>query len=71
VSKKKTLRVEIKTLVVKENGCWQVPAVSDNQKKADVVAIVFPNQSVFIEKMEDYLQHCSDSGYRQFTWLRP
>jgi heterodisulfide reductase subunit B len=71
VSKKKTLRVEIKTLMTKDNGCWQASAISDNQKRADAVAIVFPNKSVFIEKMEDYLQHCSDSGYRQFTWLRP
>jgi hypothetical protein len=71
VSKKKTLRVEIKTLMNKDNGCWQASAISDNQKKADAVAVVFPDKSVFIERMEDYLQHCSDSGYRQFTWLRP
>ena len=71
VSKKKTLRVEIKTLMTKDNGCWQVSAISDNQKKADAVAVVFPDKSVFIERMEDYLMHCSEAGYRQFTWLRP
>jgi hypothetical protein len=71
VSKKKALRVEIKTIMKKDNGCWQASAISDNQKRADAVAVVFPDKSVFIEKMEDYLQHCSDSGYRQFTWLKP
>jgi len=72
VSKKKTLRVEIKTLMKKESGSWNVSAISENQKKADAVAVVFlDNNSVFIELMEDYLQHCSDNGYRQFTWLRP
>jgi hypothetical protein len=71
VSKKKTLRVEIKTAQKKSNGTWQSGPISKRQMKADVVAVVLPSGDIFVEKMEDYLLHCSNLGTRQFTWLKP
>ena len=71
ISSRKSLRIEIKKLHVKKLGQWQVSSITENQKKSDAVAVVFPDKSVFIEKMEDYLIHCSEGGTRQFTWLRP
>jgi hypothetical protein len=68
--KKKCLRVEIKTVRFLENGAWQIPAVSSNQKQCDCIAVVFPNHNVLVEKMEDYLKNCSDEGYRSMTWLK-
>lgn len=70
VGHKKCLKVEIKNVVEKKNGTWQSDYISDNQKKCDVVAAVFPSGYVFIESMEDYLKLSSENGYRQFTWLK-
>ena len=69
VGKKSTLRVEIKTLRVREKGQWCVEPVTENQKKYDAVAVVLPNNQVFLEPMEEYLNNSSPNGYRQFTWL--
>ena len=71
VSDKKTLRVEIKTVQRKYNGSWQAGPISQNQLRADAIAVVLPSGSVFIEKTEEYLEHCSEGRTRQFTWLRP
>jgi hypothetical protein len=68
--KKKALRVEIKKLRILENGSWQVPQITENQKIYDCVAVVLPTGAVFVEKMDDYLKSCSDEGFRTMTWLK-
>ena len=70
VGKKKVLRVEIKQMYLKQKDQWQADCVSENQKQYDCVAVVFPNGYVFLEKMSDYVKSISDSGYRQFNWLK-
>ena len=70
VGEKRALLVEIKSVRQLDNGTWQAGPVSKNQHGCSVCAVVFPNGNVFVEKMSDYLQHCSTQGYRQFTFLK-
>lgn len=70
VGKKKAIKVEIKRARLVASGILEVSPVSENQKKCDAVAVVFPCGYVFIENMEEYLQHCYESGHRSMNWLR-
>lgn len=70
VGKKRSLRVEIKTVRVLQNGGWQACNISENQRCYDAVALVFPCGHVLVEKMQDYLKCCSEDGYRSFNWLK-
>jgi hypothetical protein len=70
VGSRKSIRVEIKSMSPSGSGSWQVPPITENQRKCDCVAVVFPNKQVFVEAMDEYLAHVSDKGYRFFTWLK-
>lgn len=70
VGEKRSLRIEIKTVRVQQNGGWQAGNISENQRQYDAVALVFPCGNVLVEKMSDYLKCCSEDGYRSFNWLK-
>lgn len=71
VSNRRCLKIEIKTVREKKSNGFEAYPISENQKSCDVVALVFPNGYVFIEKMSEYLCHISNTGYRYFTYLKP
>ena len=70
VGKKRTLRVEIKSVREQMNGVWQAANITEGQKGYDACALVFPGGQVIVEKMSDYLSCCSENGYRGFSWLK-
>ena len=70
VGNRKAVSVEIKLMVIKQNGNWECDPISVNQRNYDLCAVVLPGGNVFVEKMSDFLIHCSDAGYRGFNWMK-
>lgn len=64
-----TYMVEVKR-AFKHNlnkNSWRTQKVSDNRIKDDLIAVVLPNDYVYIDSMENHLRHCTKYGFRTIT----
>lgn len=60
--------VEVKR-ACRDSRAWRTRSVRPSRIKDDLVAIVAPNDRVYIDSMENHLRHCGKNGNRSVTGI--
>ena len=62
-----TFTIEVKSAIMTSKKACYIPSVYPKRLNDDIIAIVFPNNFVYIETMSEHLKQCRPTGGRSVS----